>query len=263
MLADSHAHLDMPQFDEDREAVLDRARAAGVGLVVSIASASPADDSVERTLRLAESHEDVRAGIGMHPHDARLADARFWERMREWARHPRVVLWGEIGLDYYYDHSPRAAQQEVFRLQLELAREAGLPVSIHCRDAWDDLVPILTEAAGAGPLRGILHSFTGNADQARACVELGFLISFSGIVTFKNAAALREALTAIGVDPILVETDSPFLAPVPHRGTRNEPARVVVGARSVAATLGVSYEAVALATSRNLRALLGLQAVEP
>jgi len=256
MLADSHAHLDMQQFDADRAEVIERARAAGVDRIVTIGTGNPTDSSIERTLEIAESHDFVLAGIGVHPHDARLADDSYWEKMNRWAGHPKVVLWGEIGLDYHYDYSPRDVQRAVFRRQLEMAREHGLPVSIHCREAWDDLLPILVEAARGDGLRGILHSFTGTADQARACAGLGFLISFSGIVTFKNAAALRDAAAGVGLDALLVETDSPYLAPVPYRGKRNEPAFVVEVARVVAAAAAVELDELARRTTRNLSDLV-------
>jgi TatD DNase family protein len=256
MIADSHAHLDMPQFDSDRDDVIRRARDCGVDLLVTIGTGNPAESSVEKTLELAETHDFIYAGLGVHPHDARLADESYWERMGEWARHPEVVLWGEIGLDYYYDHSPREIQRLVFRRQLRMAREHNLPVSIHCRDAWPDLLAILKEDSEFGKQRGILHSFTGDSAQARECAAMGFLISFSGIVTFKNAAALREAARGLRLDQILVETDAPFLAPVPHRGRRNEPAYVVDVAKGLAQTMEVSFDEIARHTMNNLRRLI-------
>ena len=258
MFVDSHAHLDMPEFEADLEAVLNRARAAGVALIVTIGTGNPYEGSVERTLALAGRSDWLRAGIGVHPHDSRLADEAYWVKMSEWAAHPEVVLWGEIGLDYYYDHSRRDIQRSVFRRQLDMARERRLPVSIHCREAWADLLPILEEAARGDAPRGILHSFSGTLDQARACVDLGFLISFSGIVTFKNAEPLRQVVAGLGLEALVVETDSPYLAPVPHRGKRNEPAFVVDVARAVAAVLEVDLEEVARRTTRNIRDLLRL-----
>ena len=258
MIADSHAHLDMPQFDSDRDDVIRRARDGGVDLLITIGTANPAESSIEKTLDLAAKHDFILAGIGVHPHDSRLPDEPYWEQMDQWARHEKVVLWGEIGLDYHYDHSPRETQRLVFRRQLRMAREHNLPVSIHCRDAWPDLVAILREEWDATTQRGILHSFTGDREQARECAAMGFLISFSGIVTFKKADSLREAARCLSLDQILVETDSPFLAPVPHRGIRNEPAFVVDVARSLAQTLGVTFDEVARHTSRNLRRLIQL-----
>ncbi len=256
MIADSHAHLDMPQFDADRDEVIRRARAAGVALIVSIGTGSPDSRSIETTLSLAEAYESVYAGIGVHPHDARRADEGLWQSMERWARHPKVVLWGEIGLDYYYHHSPRDAQLEVFRRQLRLAADRGLPLSIHCRDAWPDLLAVLRTEWRHDSRSGILHSFTGDVEQARECAGMGFLISFSGMVTFKNAGALRAAAQSVPLDRLLVETDSPYLAPVPHRGKRNEPAYVVDVARGLAVTLGVDFETLARETTANLRRLL-------
>ncbi len=258
MIVDSHAHLDMPDFDADRGDVIRRARDVGLELLVTIGTGQPTGSSIDRTLELAEKHDFIFAGIGVHPHDARLPDEDYWCRLERLAEHPKVVLWGEIGLDYYYDHSPRDIQREVFRRQLRLARRRGLPVAIHCRDAWPDLVHILwDEWAGAHP-GGILHSFTGDKVQALEGVSLGFLISFSGIVTFKNATTLREAASALSADRVLVETDCPYLAPVPHRGRRNEPAFVTDVARGLAAAMGVEYKALARQTSLNFRRLTGL-----
>jgi TatD DNase family protein len=258
MIADSHSHLDMPQFDSDRDDVIRRARDGGVDLLITIGTGNPAESSIEKALDLAEKHDFILAGIGVHPHDARLPDEPYWEQMDRWARHDKVVLWGEIGLDYHYDHSPRETQRLVFRRQLRMAREHNLPVSIHCRDAWPDLIAILREEWDVNTQRGILHSFTGDREQARECAAMGFLISFSGIVTFKNADSLRDAARSLSLDQILVETDAPFLAPVPHRGRRNEPAYVVDVARGLAQTLGVTFDEIAHHTSRNLRSLIRL-----
>jgi len=258
MIADSHAHLDMSQFDPDRDEVIQRARNAGVELLVTIGTGNPRESSIERTLALADQNDFIYAGIGVHPHDARFADDDYWKRLETWSKHPKVVLWGEIGLDYYYDNSPRDSQRETFRRQLRLAQAHGLPVSIHCRDAWPDLIAVLREEWGEPPARGILHSFTGSAEQAQECVGMGFLISFSGIVTFKSATALRDAARVLQTDQVLVETDSPFLSPVPHRGKRNEPAFVVDVARGLSDAMQVSFEELAWQTTANLRSVLGL-----
>ncbi len=257
MIADSHAHLDMPEFGADLEEVLSRAIAAGLDLIVTIGTGRPGDDGIERTLRLAERHDFVFAAVGVHPHDARLADDDYLSWLETVAEHPKVVLWGEIGLDYHYDNSPRADQCRALRRQLQIARRKSLPVSIHCRDAWPDLLTILGEEwSGAHP-GGILHSFTGTEHDAQVFADLGFLISFSGMVTFKKADGIREAARSMRPDQVLVETDCPYLAPVPHRGKRNEPAFVVDVARGLAATMGVGLPEIAAATSRNLRRLLG------
>ncbi len=259
MIADSHAHLDMKHFETDRDAVVARATAGGVGLIVTIGTGRPGDPSVRRTLELADTYQVVLAGIGVHPHDAAFADEEYLQELTALAQHPKVVLWGEIGLDYYYDSSPRDIQRRLFRRQLRLARELRLPVSIHCRDAWADLEHIVREESDAGPLRGILHSFTGTRDHAEVFAKLGFLISFSGVITFRNAAGIREAAQALQLDQVLVETDCPYLAPVPHRGRRNEPAFVADVARGLADTMGVTQEELARATLLNLRSLIGLE----
>ncbi len=258
MIIDSHAHLDMPQFDADRDAVLRRAQDAGLTMILSIGTGNPGTLSIEKTLELADKYPFIYAGIGVHPHDARTANAAYWKRMERWADHPKVKCWGEIGLDYHYDLSPRETQREVFRRQLQTARQLHLPVSIHCRDAWTDLLKILSEEWKEGVRGGIFHSFTGDAATARECRSRGFLISFSGMVTFKNAEPIRAAARALPLDRILVETDSPYLAPVPHRGKRNEPAFVVDVARDLARTLGIEYEVLARQTTANVLRLLGL-----
>ncbi len=259
MIADSHAHLDMQQFEADCEAVVARAIAAGVESIVTIGTGRPGDPSVARTLRLAETYEVVLAGIGVHPHDAALADEGYLQELATLARYSRVVLWGEIGLDYHYDNSPRDIQRQLFRRQLQLATELQLPVSIHCRDAWPDLERIVREECAAGRLRGILHSFTGTRHEAELFAGLGFLISFSGMITFRSAVRIREAAQALQLDQVLVETDCPYLAPVPYRGRRNEPAFVVDVARGLANAMGVDQEELARATVRNLRSLIGME----
>ncbi len=257
MIIDSHAHLDMTHFDADRDAVVQRARDAGLSMIISIGSGNPEGSSIEMTLELIEKYDFLYAGIGVHPHDARTADSAYWKKMEFWSEHPKVVLWGEIGLDYYYDLSPRETQREVFRRQLQIARHLQLPVSIHCRDAWPDLTQILTEERKGDENGGIFHSFTGNRDQALQCADMGFMVSFSGIVTFKNAEPLRDAVRALSLDNIIVETDCPYLAPVPHRGKRNEPAFVVDVARSLAGTLGIEYQDLAERTTNNVLRLIG------
>ncbi len=263
MIVDSHAHLEMTEFDADREEVIRRAQNAGVELLVSIGTGRPDTAAVEKTLNLAEQYDFIHAGIGVHPHDARFPDSAYWKKLEQLAEHPKVILWGEIGLDYYYDHSPREIQREAFCRQLRIAREHRLPIAVHCRDAWPDLVSILGDGwAGDNP-GGILHSFTGDASQAREGVSLGLMISFSGIVTFKKAETLREAARSLPLDRILVETDCPYLAPAPHRGRRNEPAYVLDVGRSLAQTIGVDFEELARRTTMNFRRLTGLDSSEP
>lgn len=257
MIVDSHAHLDMPQFDSDRHDVIQRARDAGVDVIIAIGTGTPQGTSIDKTLAIAEEYDCIWVGIGVSPHDARLADDPYLEKLEAWAEHPKVVLWGEIGLDYYHDLSPRDIQREVLRRQLRIARRRNLPVALHCRDAWQDLISILREECLGAVTGGVLHSFTGTRDQAAEGAALGFLISFSGIVTFKNAIALREAAQAVAPSQMLVETDCPYLAPVPHRGKRNEPAYVLDTARALARIKGIDFELLARETSANVRRLLG------
>lgn len=224
-LLDSHAHLDDSVFDADREAVIERARAAGLRYLLAIGGGTGPDE-LAASIPIAERHAWIYATVGVHPHEAKRAEDRHFELLRAAARHPRVLAIGEIGLDYYYDHSPREAQKQILVRQLELAREAKLPVVIHCRDAWADLrevVDIHWRSAGLG---GILHCFSGSREDAFKFLDWGFLVSFAGNVTFKKAEELRAVARAIPLDGLLTETDSPYLAPVPHRGKRNEPAYV-------------------------------------
>ena len=254
MLVDSHAHLEGKRFDADREEAIARARAAGVDTILTVGQVGADWHGMEASLALAERHEFVLTSVGLHPHDARHYDAAVGERMLEAARHPKVVAWGECGLDFYYDNSPRDAQQEAFREQLRLARAAGLPVIVHSRDAAAETLALLAAELGdAG--RGVFHCFSYDLGVAREAVALGFLVSFSGIVTFPNAGAVREAARELPLETILVETDCPFLAPVPHRGKRNEPAYVVDTAAEVARLRGIALAEVAHATSDNFRRL--------
>jgi TatD DNase family protein len=257
MIIDSHAHLDMPQFDADRADVIGRAGDNGLDLIITVGTGNPSESSVERTLDLVEKYPLLSAAIGVHPHDARLADDAYWEKMESWAFNPKVVIWGEIGLDYYYDLSPRQTQREVFRRQLQMARRLRFPVSIHCRDAWDEMIVILREEWHGEAPGGILHSFSGSPAQALEGLALGFLLSFSGMITFKNAEMIRETAKMAPLDKILVETDAPYLAPVPHRGRRNEPMFVRDVASSLAQLKGIEFYELARRTSDNLKRLIG------
>ena len=257
-LIDSHAHVDGPEFDGDRDAVLARARAAGVRRIVVIGAVGDIA-SAQRAVDLAERDPDVFATIATHPHDAgHLTDA-WWAIHERLARHPRVVAIGETGLDFYYDHGPRQAQADAFRRFVALARAVGKPVVCHVRDAHEEARAILTET-GAAEVGGIIHCFTGTADDAEAYVALGFHVSFSGIVTYKNAQPIRDAVRRVPLDRILIETDCPYLAPIPMRGKRNEPAFVVHTAEVVAREAGVSLAALAAATVANTERLLRLPA---
>ncbi len=252
MFVDSHAHIDGEEFDADRDEVLARARAAGVRAILNVGTGDPHSGALERAVEVATRHAGVYAAAGVHPHDARLYDDAAEERLIGIMRgHERVVAWGEIGLDYHYDNSPREVQREVFGRQLRAAREVGLPVIIHSREADEDTVEILeSEWAGAGRA-GVMHCFGGGAWMAGRVLEMGFFISFAGNVTFKKAEPLREVARQVPLERMLVETDCPFLAPVPHRGRRNEPAFVADTAAFVAELRGEPLDALAEATTRN------------
>jgi TatD DNase family protein len=223
-LTDSHCHLADPKLHGDTDAILDRARAAGLRTMVSVGAIGSIECDRE-TVAIAERNPDVYAAIGVHPHDAKDCDDDRIAQLRDLAQSSRVVAIGESGLDFHYMHSPVAAQEAALRRHLELAAEVGRPIVIHCRDAEERVVAIVREV-GMPPRGGVIHCFTGNAAAAREFLALGFHISFSGIVTFKSAATLREAAPIVPADRLLAETDAPFLAPEPYRGKRNEPAFV-------------------------------------
>jgi TatD DNase family protein len=256
MFVDSHAHLDGKQFDSDREQVIARAREAGVQTIVAIGNGDGPED-VDCGIRLAEKYDFIYATLGIHPHEARLANEDAYQNMERLAKHPKVIAWGEIGLDYYYDHSPREVQKEVFTRQMELAATAKLPIVIHCRpseasdNAWDDCLGLIREHWAAKGLGGILHCFTGNWTQGKSALDMGFMISFAGNVTFPKAQQIRDVALQVPLERMLIETDSPYLAPVPHRGKRNEPAFVKETARKLGELLGRSAEEVGRQTSRN------------
>jgi TatD DNase family protein len=254
-MIDSHAHLDMDRFDGDRDDVIARARREGVHTIVSLAMIDETD-SYQRAFPLV-AENDLLTAVGCHPHDAKLFDAKGGEELlEELASRNRVIAIGEIGLDYHYNLSTPERQQEVFRRQLRLARKLELPVIVHHRDAEADLAQILDEES-VSEVKGILHSFTASLATAEAAVNHGFLISFSGIVTFKSALALQEVARALPLDRILVETDCPYLAPVPHRGKRNEPVFVRETAAFLAKLKGISENDVEAATDTNFREFFG------
>ena len=258
MIIDSHCHLDDAAFDEDRDEVVARARAAGVDLMLAIGTGEGPPD-LECAIRLAEQHEVVYATVGIHPHDASKADAASLDRLAELCGHPKVVALGEIGLDYHYDHSPRETQREVFVNQMQIARQARKPIVIHTREAWEDTMELLETHWRPGGLGGIMHCFSGDSGQVKESLDLGFLVSFAGVVTFRRAEALRGAAAATPLDRLLVETDAPYLTPEPYRKIRrNEPRYVVETARKVAEVRRMPYEALAGATSRNFCALFNL-----
>jgi TatD DNase family protein len=233
MFVDSHAHIDGEDYDVDRDEVVARARAAGVVAILNVGTGDPHSGTLERAVRVAEQYDEVYTAVGVHPHDARLFDDAAEQRLKSLVRQSeRVIAWGEIGLDYHYDYSPRDVQRKVFARQLQLAHEASLPVIIHSRAADDETVAILRdEGRGAG---GVMHCFGGSPSMAESVLELGFMLSFAGNVTFKKADNLREAAMVVPLERLFIETDCPFLTPVPFRGRRNEPARVVEVARCLA-----------------------------
>ena len=248
MLIDHHCHLDYPDFTDDLDGVIGRARAAGVGLLVSI---STRIRSFDRLLGIAEAHDNVLCSVGTHPHHAHEELDIPVDEIVERARHPKVVAIGEAGLDYYYDSSPREAQAQGFRNHIAAARATQLPLVIHTRDADADTAAMLAEEMARGPFPALLHCFTGGAELARSALDLGLYVSFSGIVTFKKSDALREVAQSVPLDRLLVETDAPFLAPGKYRGKRNEPAYVVETAAALAKVKGITPEDLARATTDN------------
>ena len=248
-LTDTHCHLDSRSFDADREACIERARAAGVERLTAIGTGEGPPD-LEAGIRLAERYPFIDATVGVHPHDASKAGEDTWGELAALAAHPKVVAIGEIGLDYHYNFSPPEVQRAVFVRQLELARESRLPVVIHTREAWRDTVELIRRH-WPPELGGVFHCFSGGPREAEQALELGFYVSFSGIVTFPRAEEVREAARIVPPDRLLVETDAPYLAPVPYRGKRNEPAWVVETARAVAALRGASLEEIARLTTEN------------
>jgi TatD DNase family protein len=247
-LVDSHCHIDMPQFDADRDEVVARAREAGL-LEMLVVGGVDEEQGHRRALRVA-GELGMAVSVGIHPHEAKLATESVYDELRGLARDKRIVAVGEIGLDFHYDHSPRPQQREVFRRQVRLAREVGLPVIVHTREA-DDETAALLEEEGAGETGGVIHCFTGGHELARRALALGFYISFSGIVAFPRSDNIQEVARTMPLDRLLVETDAPFLAPPPHRGKRNEPAYVVDVARKVAAVRGVGLERISGAAVAN------------
>lgn len=259
MFIDSHAHIDGPEFDADRPEVIQRARAAGVSLILNIGTGDPHSGALERAVELAEGHDDIYSAVGTHPHDARLFDESAAERISKLIRQSsRVIAWGEIGLDFHYDNSPREVQLEVFRKQLRLAGAAGLPIIVHTREAEAETVEILRADWAEFNLPGIMHCFSGTSWLAEQTIALGFSISFSGIVTFKQAEDLRAIAEDVPLDRLLIETDCPFLSPVPYRGKRNEPAYVVEVARCLATLRGLTLEEIGKVTSQNFTRIFKL-----
>lgn len=257
---DSHCHIDGEAFDEDRDEVVERARAAGVGAMLCVGTGDPHNGEIAKAVAVAERYDNVFASVGVHPHDAKLYDDAAEQQLVDLTKSKKVIAWGEIGLDYYYDHSPRDVQREVFRRQIRTAKSLGLPVIIHSRDADDETVEILTEEYPAitdnSELKtenriGIMHCFGGTPAMAEALMKIGFLISFAGNVTFNKADNLRDAARVVPLDRLLVETDCPFLTPVPFRGKRNEPSFVAHTVAFLAKFYGVNVETLAEQTTAN------------
>ena len=261
MWIDSHCHLDGHRFDDDREAVIERALQAGVSTMLAIGTGDGPPD-LDVAIRLAESHSRIWASAGVHPHDAAKWTDDCEPMLRERMRHPRVVALGEIGLDYHYDFSPREVQQRVFIQQMGIAAEAGKPILIHTREAWDDTFDLIERYWRPTGLPGVMHCFSGGAAEALRSLGLGFTISYSGIVTYPKAPDVREAALLTPLDRMLVETDAPYLAPVPLRGKRNEPAYVVRTGEMLAELVGLAPQELARITSANFTRLFPAAASE-
>jgi TatD DNase family protein len=266
MYTDSHCHLENKRFDADRAEVFHRAKQAGVTTLLAIGNGDgPGTGTLDCAIKLAHQHEGVYATVGIHPHEVALAKQEDFDELERLAKDGKVIAWGEIGLDYFYDHSPRDIQQQVFIHQMEMARAARLPIIIHNRpsdnseNAWDDLFRLLREHWATSGLGGVLHCFTGTVEHARAALDLGFVISFAGNITYPKAQNIRDAAGMAPLDRIFIETDSPYLAPVPHRGKRNEPAFVVETARQIATLRGLTIEEVGNQTTANFRRVFGIE----
>jgi len=260
---DSHAHLDGKQYASDREQVIARAREAGLETIVAIGNGD-GPGTLDCGVKLAEQHPFMYATVGIHPHEAQLANDAAYQEMERIAKHPKIIAWGEIGLDYFYEHSPRDVQRHVFTKQMEVARAAKLPIVIHCRpsnnseDAWEDCLGLIQQHWSSSSLGGILHCFTGSWTHAKRALDMSFMISFAGNITFPKAQQIRDAATQVPLDRMLIETDSPYLAPVPHRGKRNEPAFVVEVARQVGELRGLSTEEIGVKTTENFKRFFSL-----
>lgn len=248
LLVDSHCHLDYPGLSEDTDAVLARARDAGVGHMLTIGTKITAFDGV---LAVAKKYANVFCTVGIHPHEAGTEPAMDVQKLMTLADHPKVVAFGETGLDFYYEHSPRADQERSFRVHIAAAREAGLPVIVHTRDADPEMAAILTDEMKKGDFSGVIHCFSSGPELAATALDIGLYISISGIVTFKKAEELRAVVKTVPMDRLLVETDSPYLAPIPHRGKPNEPSYVKHTAATVAGLKDISLDELATQTTAN------------
>lgn len=259
MFIDSHAHIDGPEFDSDRDQIIERARAAVVSAILNVGTGDPHASVFERAIDVGKKYESVYTAIGTHPHDARFYDDEAEEKIKSLVQSEPVLAWGEIGLDFHYYNSPRNVQIEAFKKQLRAARECNLPVVIHTREAESETIEILKSDYAGAVRRGIFHCFSGSKDLAQRALELGFMISFSGIVTFKKADELRAVAKEVPLDRLLIETDCPYLSPIPYRGKRNEPAYVVETARCLAGIHGLELELLGRVTSENFACFFRLQ----
>jgi len=258
MFIDSHAHIDGTEFDADREDVIERAHAAGISLILNVGTGDPHSGAFERAVELGKAHDNIYTAIGTHPHDARLYDDAAEEKIKNLINSDHVIAWGEIGLDFHYDNSPRDVQIEVFKRQLRAARDCELPVVIHTREAEAETIDILQGEYEGAQRRGVFHCFSGSRELAQRAIEIGFMISFSGIVTFKKADELRAVAKQVPLDRLVIETDCPYLTPIPYRGKRNEPAYVVEVARCLASLHDMNIEDMARITSENFNRFFGL-----
>jgi TatD DNase family protein len=253
MFIDSHAHIQSREYAGEAEAVIVRARAAGVETIIAVGGAGDMSSNTD-AVRLANSFPNVYATVGMHPHDAKDVGADELDVLKNLAADTKVVAIGETGLDYYYSHSPHDVQRRVFSQFIHMARQTHLPIVVHERDAAQDAAELLRRE-GAGDLRGVIHCFTGDYEAACVYLDMGFYLSFTGIITFKNAEPLREVVRKVPLEKILVETDSPYLTPVPHRGKRNEPAYVRFVAEALSKVKGCAVEEIAQVTTANVKQL--------
>jgi len=259
MLIDTHAHLDMPEFDKDRDEVVKRAQEDGIDYIITVGIDL---DSCRDAVRLSEQFEFIYAIVGMHPHNAKDVDKKSYDILREYTRHAKVRALGEMGLDFFRNHSPREIQLKRFREQVALAREVHLPVVIHDRDAHRETLAILKEEK-ASEVGGVIHCFSGDYTMASACMDMGLYISIPGTVTFTKAQTLQEVVRRIPLERVLIETDCPFLAPAPFRSKRNEPAYVQYVARAIAEIKKLDFETVAAVTSQNARSVFGIPSRNP
>ena len=261
MFIDSHAHVDGPEFDRDREQVIDRARNAEVDLILNVGTGDPLSEAFERAIEFGNKYKNIYTAIGTHPHDARHYDDRAEQKTKQLIKgNAKIVAWGEIGLDFHYDNSPRDVQLEVFRRQLRRAQELNLPVIIHTREAELETIEVIKGEYSNAKRSGVFHCFSGSLELAKAALDLGFLISFSGIVTFKRADDLMTVANYVPLDRLLIETDCPFLSPVPYRGWRNEPAHVVEVARGLSEVREIALEDIGRITTDNFLRLFNLEA---